>query len=202
MPVQFIGFIGSNYASEIHAPTGPVIDLDHIEKTARAHEDGGFDRALIAFGSSSPESILIATHAAHATSKLGLMIAHSQYHVHGGYVLENSDIAGFSRQEQQVLAALVRTHRRNVPRNAFDALPDRLLLPTRRRAALLRLAVLLHRAHESDPIPTLELDAADNRLSLVLSQEWLSSRPLLRADLIGEVEGMAGLGIAFKPFEA
>ena len=134
--------------------------------------------------------------------ELGLMIAHSQYHVHGGYVLENSDIAGFSRQEQQVLAALVRTHRRNVPRNAFDALPDRLLLPTRRRAALLRLAVLLHRAHESDPIPTLELDAADNRLSLVLSQEWLSSRPLLRADLIGEVEGMAGLGIAFKPFEA
>jgi exopolyphosphatase/guanosine-5'-triphosphate,3'-diphosphate pyrophosphatase len=39
-------------------------------------------------------------------------------------------------------------------------------------------------------------------LSLVLSQEWLQSRPLLRADLIGEVEGMAGLGIVFKPFEA
>jgi exopolyphosphatase/guanosine-5'-triphosphate,3'-diphosphate pyrophosphatase len=134
--------------------------------------------------------------------ELGLMIAHSQYHVHGAYVLENSDIAGFSRQEQQVLATLVRTHRRNVPKNAFEALPDRLLLPTRRKAALLRLAVLLHRAHESDPIPTLELSADDNRLSLVLSQEWLQTRPLLRADLIGEVEGMAGLGITFKPFEA
>lgn len=134
--------------------------------------------------------------------ELGLMIAHSQYHVHGSYVLEHSDIAGFSRQEQQVLAALVRTHRRNVPKNAFEALPDRLLLPTRRKAALLRLAVLLHRAHESDPIPTLDLSADDNRLSLVLSQEWLQSRPLLRADLIGEVEGMAGLGIVFKPFEA
>jgi len=134
--------------------------------------------------------------------ELGLMIAHSQYHVHGSYVLEHSDIAGFSRQEQQVLATLVRTHRRNVAKTAFDALPDRLLLPTRRKAALLRLAVLLHRAHESDPIPTLELSADDNRLSLVLSQEWLQSRPLLRADLIGEVEGMAGLGIAFKPFEA
>jgi exopolyphosphatase/guanosine-5'-triphosphate,3'-diphosphate pyrophosphatase len=134
--------------------------------------------------------------------ELGLMIAHSQYHVHGSYVLENSDIAGFSRQEQQVLAALVRTHRRNVPKNAFEALPDRLLLPTRRRAALLRLAVLLHRAHESDPIPTLELTAEGDRLSLVLSQDWLESRPLLRADLIGEVEGMAGLGIAFKPFVA
>lgn len=36
--------------------------------------------------------------------ELGLIIAHSQYHVHGSYILENSDIAGFSRQEQQVLA--------------------------------------------------------------------------------------------------
>ncbi len=134
--------------------------------------------------------------------ELGLIIAHSQYHVHGSYILENSDIAGFSRQEQQVLAALVRTHRRNVPKSAFDALPDRLVLPTRRMAALLRLAVLLHRAHESDPIPTLELTAEDNRLALILSQSWIDSRPLLRADLIGEVDGMAGLGIAFKPFVA
>ncbi|HBK46891.1 MAG TPA: exopolyphosphatase [Xanthomonadaceae bacterium] len=134
--------------------------------------------------------------------ELGLMIAHSQYHVHGSYILENSDIAGFSRQEQQVLAALVRTHRRNVPKSAFEALPDRLLLPARRLAALLRLSVLLHRAHESDPIPTLELTAEGNRLALILSQGWIDSRPLLRADLIGEVEGMAGLGIVFKPFVA
>ncbi|MEE7546371.1 exopolyphosphatase [Xanthomonas sp. Kuri4-1] len=134
--------------------------------------------------------------------ELGLIIAHSQYHVHGSYILENSDIAGFSRQEQQVLAALVRTHRRNVPKSAFEALPDRLLLPARRKAALLRLAVLLHRAHESDPIPTLELTAEDNRLALILSQRWIDSRPLLRADLIGEVESMAGLGIVFKPFVA
>ncbi|HET6397387.1 MAG TPA: exopolyphosphatase, partial [Pseudoxanthomonas sp.] len=89
--------------------------------------------------------------------ELGLAIAHSQYHVHGAYVLEHSDIAGFSRQEQQVLAALVRTHRRNVPRSAFDALPDRLLLSARRKAALLRLAVLLHRSHDSEAIPMLEL---------------------------------------------
>ncbi|MFT4248379.1 MAG: exopolyphosphatase [Pseudomonas sp.] len=134
--------------------------------------------------------------------ELGLIIAHSQYHVHGSYVLENSDIAGFSRQEQQVLAALVRTHRRNVSKSAFDALPDRLLLAAKRKAALLRLAVLLHRAHEPDPIPTLELEAQDNRLSLILSQSWIDSRPLLRADLLGEVEGMAGLGILFKPLVA
>ncbi|MCW4453579.1 exopolyphosphatase [Flavobacterium sp. MXW15] len=134
--------------------------------------------------------------------ELGLVIAHSGYHTHGSYVLENSDIAGFSRQEQQLLAALVRTHRRNVSKTAFDALPERLLLTARRLAALLRLAVLLHRAHEPDPIPTLELTVDGNRLSLVLSQAFIDARPLLRADLIGEAEGMAGLGISFRPFVA
>jgi exopolyphosphatase/guanosine-5'-triphosphate,3'-diphosphate pyrophosphatase len=130
------------------------------------------------------------------------MIAHSGYHVHGSYVLENSDIAGFSRQEQQLLAALVRSHRRNVSKSAFDALPERLLLPARRMTALLRLAVLLNRAHEDSPMPALELSADDNRLSLILPQAYIDARPLLRADLIGETDGMAGLGILFRPFVA
>ena len=134
--------------------------------------------------------------------ELGLMIAHSGYHVHGSYVLENSDIAGFSRQEQQMLAALVRTHRRNVPKSAFEALPERLVVPARRLAALLRLAVLVNRAHESTPLPVLEITAEDDRLSLIVPQSFIDPRPLLRADLIGEVDGMTGLGLQFKPFVA
>jgi len=130
--------------------------------------------------------------------ELGLAIAHSQYHVHGAYVVENSDIAGFSRQQQQFLAALVRTHRRGIPKSAFDALPDRLLANARRSAALLRLAVLVHRAHEADPIPQLSARAEGNQLTLTVSRRWLDSRPLIRADLEGEPEDMAGLGITLK----
>jgi len=134
--------------------------------------------------------------------ELGLMIAHSGYHVHGSYVLENSDIAGFSRQEQHLLAALVRSHRRNISKSAFDALPERLLLPARRMTALLRLAVLLNRAHEDTPMPKLELSADEGRLTLILPQAYIDARPLLRADLIGETEGMAGVGVEFRPFVA
>ncbi|MET0755094.1 MAG: Ppx/GppA phosphatase family protein [Pseudoxanthomonas sp.] len=132
--------------------------------------------------------------------EIGLAVAHSQYHVHGAYLIENSDIAGFSRQEQQVLGALVRTHRRGVPKSAFDALPDRLLASARRKAALLRLAVLLHRAHDAEPIPKLEATGNGDALQLVMSKKWIDARPLLRADLIGEPQDMAGLGVAFQPF--
>jgi exopolyphosphatase/guanosine-5'-triphosphate,3'-diphosphate pyrophosphatase len=130
--------------------------------------------------------------------EVGLAIAHSQYHVHGTYVLANSDIAGFSQQDQRFLAALVRTHRRGIPKSAFDALPDRLLPAARRCAALLRLAVLLNRSQENAPLPDLQLTADGNALELRLPRGWLDGRPLLRADLLGEPEDMAGLGIRLQ----
>ncbi|GAB3390554.1 exopolyphosphatase [Lysobacter fragariae] len=130
--------------------------------------------------------------------ELGLVIAHSQYHVHSAYVIENSDIAGFSQQQQRFLAALVRTHRRGIPKSAFDALPDRLLTSARRGAALLRLAVLLHRSHENGEIPRLDLKADGSTLTLGVSKKWLDARPLVKADLLGEPEDLAGLGIQLQ----
>ncbi|WP_337245706.1 exopolyphosphatase [Luteimonas sp. gir] len=127
--------------------------------------------------------------------EIGLVIAHSQYHVHGAYVLAHSDIAGFSRQEQQFLAALVRCHRRKVPKSAFDALPDRLLRQARYTATLLRLAVLLHRSHEPDEIPQLQASVYGDALRLQVSRHWLEARPLLRVDLECEPEDIGALGV-------
>jgi alkanesulfonate monooxygenase len=76
MSVEFIGYIGTSHASEIHPHTGPVIDRDYVEAVAKAHDAGGFDRALVAFGSTSPESQLVTAHAASVTSRLAFMIAH------------------------------------------------------------------------------------------------------------------------------
>jgi len=130
--------------------------------------------------------------------EVGLAIAHSGYHGHGAYILEHSDIAGFSQQEQRFLAALVRTHRRGIPKSAFEMIPDRLLGHARRTAALLRLAVLLHRSHDSEPMPTPTVQADDAGLGLVLDRRWLQARPLLRADLEGEPEDMLGLGVQLR----
>ncbi len=155
-----------------------------------------FDQVARAWALDDDDRLMLARAA--RLHELGLAIAHSGYHVHGAYVVENSDIAGFSRQQQQFLAALVRTHRRGIPKSAFDALPDRLLFNARRTAALLRLAVLVHRAHEPDPIPQLSARADGVNLTLTVSRRWLESRSLIRADLEGEPQDMAGLGIALK----
>lgn len=74
--VEFIGYVNTQPVSEIHPATGPVIDVDYIATVARAHEASGFDRALVAFHSTSPDSLLVAAHAGAVTETLNLMIAH------------------------------------------------------------------------------------------------------------------------------
>jgi exopolyphosphatase/guanosine-5'-triphosphate,3'-diphosphate pyrophosphatase len=152
-----------------------------------------FDQVAGHWGLSLDDRLMLAWAA--RIHELGLTIAHSQYHVHGAYIVENSDIAGFSRQEQHFLAALVRTHRRRIPKSAFDALPDRLLASAMRTACLLRIAVLLHRAHEAQDIPELKARAGAGKLSIRLPKRWLESRPLLSADLEGEPQDIAAVGI-------
>ena len=76
MSVEFIGMIGTQHASEIHPPTGPVVDPDYTRRFARAHEDAGFDRILIGYGSGWPEGTQVAAHVAAHTERLGLLVAH------------------------------------------------------------------------------------------------------------------------------
>ena len=76
MTVEFIGYVGHFNSSETMKREGPAIDLDHIEAIAKAQEYVGFDRILVAFNSTSAESILVAQHVANVTQRLKLMIAH------------------------------------------------------------------------------------------------------------------------------
>ena len=76
MPVEFIGFVGNQNASETIPRQGSVLDLDYVETLAKLQENGGFDRVLLAFHSTSPECLLVAQHITSVTRKLHVMIAH------------------------------------------------------------------------------------------------------------------------------
>ena len=75
MSVEFIGFIANNNASETIVRQGPVLDPAYIETVAKAHELAGFDRALLAFHSTTPDALQIAQHVLTITRKLKVMIA-------------------------------------------------------------------------------------------------------------------------------
>jgi exopolyphosphatase/guanosine-5'-triphosphate,3'-diphosphate pyrophosphatase len=113
----------------------------------------------------------------------GLDIAHSKYHRHGAYLLEHADMPGFPREEQQLLAALVGAHRRQL---SFEPLED-LLPPWDRHAelliVLLRLSVLLHRGRSPQPLPEVKLRVKGRVLNLELPARWMKEHPLTLEDL-------------------
>jgi alkanesulfonate monooxygenase len=76
MPVEFIGMISTRDQSEIRRSSGPVVDRDYVRRFARAHEDAGFDRVLIGYGSSQPDGTQVAAYAAAHTDRLGFLVAH------------------------------------------------------------------------------------------------------------------------------
>ena len=78
MPVRIIGMIGVTPPSSeaaLHVIEGGL-STDYLMKYARAHDDAGFDLALVGYTASSAEGFLVALHAANHTRQLGYLVAH------------------------------------------------------------------------------------------------------------------------------
>lgn len=119
--------------------------------------------------------------------ELGLAISHDQYHKHGAYILANSDLEGFSRLDQQMLALLVRGHRRNIPLDKFNELDeegDKLL----RLCILLRFAILFHHIRGTQEMPSVRLKAGPKRLTILFPDGWLDANPLTKANFEQEAD--------------
>jgi len=125
----------------------------------------------------------------------GLAIAHSQYQLHSAYLLEHSDLPGFSQLEQRYLAVLARWHRRAISNDWHDGLPDRLQTPAARGLALLRLAIIMQRNRMHMDCSDTELRSSNEQLLLLLPLDWLTQHPLTAQDLQQEVSAIQKLGI-------
>ena len=131
--------------------------------------------------------------------EIGLTISHSQFQKHGAYILANADLPGFSQQQQAILAALVRGHRRKLPVDVFETLPENTRECVRRLCVLLRLAVLLHRGRSCAAQPGVQVSTAGNALTVAFPDGWLEHRPLTRFELEEEAAYLnaGGFGLNF-----
>lgn len=126
--------------------------------------------------------------------ELGISIAHSSYHKHSAYILENADMPGFSKRDQARLARLVLGHRGKLERLqplARDPVEWLLIF-------CLRTAVVLHRARDNQPLPPFEAAATSKGYLLGVPPGWLAEVPLTAAVLEDEARQWNGLGINFK----
>ena len=118
--------------------------------------------------------------------EIGLAISHSGYHRHGAYLLQHSDIPGFSQIDQNYLSHLVAHHRRKLRSDTRVDVSKVGSSKLVHLCLLLRLAVLLNHSRSDEMLPAIELTARN-------AQQWQLSVsgdakqwPLLVADLHDE----------------
>ncbi len=118
--------------------------------------------------------------------EIGLAISHSGYHRHGAYLLQHSDIAGFSQVDQNYLSHLVAHHRRKLRSDAKHDVMKVGGTKLLQLCLLLRLAILVNHSRSDEMLPAIELkvkNAQQWQLSVVGdAKQW----PLLVAELHDE----------------
>ncbi|AHE98530.1 exopolyphosphatase [Thioalkalivibrio paradoxus ARh 1] len=155
-----------------------------FEPVARTWQLGGVEADLLTWAAELHE--------------IGLALSHSRYHKHGEYILTHADLPGFSRQEQADLALLVRAHRRRLQPKLFESLPKARRRRLMRLALLLRLAVLLHRSRNDQPVPLQAVRVERREITLEFGAGWLSEHPLTVTDLEQEAVQLDPLGFTLR----
>ena len=83
---------------------------------------------------------------------VGYHIAHESHHKHSLYLIENSELTGFSERERAVIANIARYHKGSLPKNHhpnYAALSGADRMTVARLAGILRLADAMDRRHDN-----------------------------------------------------
>ncbi|MDP6479446.1 MAG: Ppx/GppA phosphatase family protein [Phycisphaerales bacterium] len=115
--------------------------------------------------------------------EVGLTISHTDYHRHGAYIVGHADLPGFSRTDQEKLAAIIRLHRKRISNNRIPNHDPATRDMIRDVALLLRLSVQLHRSRTDGGLSQLHPEAIRNGLRLHLDRQEVQANPLTLGDL-------------------
>jgi exopolyphosphatase/guanosine-5'-triphosphate,3'-diphosphate pyrophosphatase len=126
--------------------------------------------------------------------EIGHDLAHNAYHKHSAYIIQHADLAGFSRQDQILLATIVRLHRKKFSNSLFKELPKPWKAYAPRLTIILRLAVILHRNRHALALPNFQITISKKHIKLIFPKKWLAQSPLTNADLQLEANYLSNSG--------
>jgi len=127
--------------------------------------------------------------------EVGLSISHENFHKHSAYLIQHSNLPGFSREEQQALAVMVRGQRKKFPQKSIKKLPDELERVTERLTILLRLAMVFNRGRSEKTDTFISLEVTKKALNLSLPEGWLEQHPLTETDLAQEHDYLQAIDV-------
>jgi exopolyphosphatase / guanosine-5'-triphosphate,3'-diphosphate pyrophosphatase len=127
----------------------------------------------------------------------GMRISHSDYHKHGAYILDNTDLPGFTLNELHRLSQLVLGHRGKL-RKLENELEDARFV---QQLVALRLAVVLCHARRDPDLSGLSIrcDEARSTVELDIGSEWAELWPQSAHLLREEKTAWQKTGWSFLP---
>ena len=133
-------------------------------------------QVLGTYETADPERLMRKLGWAAELHEIGSHIAHSDYHKHGAYILDNADAAGFSLSEMHRLSLLVLGHRGKLRKLESVLSQDDLVL----QLICLRLAVILCHARRDPDLKGMALTTGPqgtHRLHLACRTSWAVAYP-------------------------
>ncbi|MEQ1742623.1 MAG: exopolyphosphatase [Candidatus Nitrotoga sp.] len=126
--------------------------------------------------------------------EIGISIAHSGYHKHAAYILENADMPGFSKMEQFQLGLQVRAQRGSLSnvQKLSGTIQDWTAI------LALRLAVLFCRSRTDVLLPKMQLKRSGNEYRIKLDEKWIAQNPLTENALQAEIKEWKAVGVSFS----
>ena len=112
--------------------------------------------------------------------------------------MQYSDLLGFTRSEQQIVATLIRAHRYKFPSSVLNEFSEVLIEPVMRLCIVLRIAVLLRRGRRDEQMPEISVTASNNKVQLEFPEGWLDQHALTRADLKQERKYLKAINIVLE----
>ncbi len=133
-------------------------------------------------------------------SQIGLSISHSQYQNHSAYLIQNSELHGFTIKERAILAAIVKNHRRKIKLSTFeqlgfDAQSVDALKPV---ILILRLCFIVTQNGKKNNCKAINLSVNENKLRVSVSRHWVDRHPLIFDSISRETKYWQNIDIDFK----
>ncbi|CAM3857572.1 Guanosine-5'-triphosphate,3'-diphosphate pyrophosphatase [Vibrio aerogenes CECT 7868] len=124
--------------------------------------------------------------------EIGLSIDFKTGGQHNAYLIQHSDLPGFTRAQRYFLGELTRRYR-----DTLTSLPEQHALSStsgKRLLRLLRLAVLLSHRRDQQLVPEFVVTADKEKLTLSIDLQWLDNNPLTKAELETESNRQTDMG--------
>jgi exopolyphosphatase/guanosine-5'-triphosphate,3'-diphosphate pyrophosphatase len=127
--------------------------------------------------------------------EVGLQIHSRGIQKHSSYILQHSEMAGFNQEQQQIIAFLVRFHRKKIRKE--DMLNDASINVQQlsRLLVIMRLSVLLNINRLQANLPEFTIIVEGDDIKLGFAKEWFELSPLLLADIGRENAYLKNIGI-------